>query len=115
MLLVVSQPRRRQVWAKLLRRQWVSLVGADLSLSTASRTATQVSPTVVVIALLYLLPLGNLLIRRQRHASAGARQEASEVRLARNTVERELTRAKGAPARDVANAGNQAAQFGQAV
>lgn len=82
----------------------VSLVGADLSLSTASRTATQVSPTVlwVVIALLYLLPLGNLLIRRQRHASAGARQEASEVRLARNTVERELTRAKGAPARDVA-------------
>ncbi len=82
----------------------VSLVGADLSLSTASRTATQVSPTVlwVVIALLYLLPIGNLLIRRQRRASAGARQEASEVRQARSAVERDLSRAKGTPARDVA-------------
>ena len=82
----------------------VSLVGADLALSSASHTATQLPSTIlwVVMLMLYLLPLINLVIRRQRHAWAGARQEAGEVRQARSLVEREIARAKTAPARDVA-------------
>lgn len=82
----------------------LSLVGADLSLSTASHTATQLPSTVLwaVMVLLYLLPLVNFVVRRQRQAWAGARQEAGEVKQARTLVETELARAQTAPARDVA-------------
>ncbi|MBP9084661.1 MAG: BatD family protein [Kofleriaceae bacterium] len=82
----------------------LSLVGADLALSTGNRTATKLPNTVLwgVMVLLYLLPLTNLLIRRQRRAWAGARQEAGEVRQARTLVATELARANTAPAREVA-------------
>jgi hypothetical protein len=82
----------------------LSLVGADFTLSTAGRTATSLPPWIVwaVIALLYVVPLANLVLRRRRIATAGARLEAGEVRAARDVLSRELKRAKQSPARDVA-------------
>lgn len=82
----------------------LSLVGADLALSTANHTATQLPATVLwaVMVLLYLLPLVNFVVCRQRQAWAGARHEAGEVKQARTLVATELARAQTAAARDVA-------------
>jgi hypothetical protein len=82
----------------------LSLVGADLSLSTASNTSSGLSRTALLVALaiLYILPLVIFATRYRLVATATDREEASEVRNARKALSAQLQNAVSAPARDVA-------------
>jgi len=83
----------------------VSLVGADLALSAPGAALDRPLGGALLWALvlaLYLVPLGVFALRVWQRRTAGAREEAGEVSVARRQVEAELARAATAPGRDVA-------------
>lgn len=85
----------------------VALVGADLSLSPPSKTLDKPiggSLVWLIVAALYVLPLGFLVFRTWQLRTQTQREEASEVKAARKRVEAELARAAKEPARDTAGA-----------
>lgn len=85
----------------------IALVGADLALSDPDEsTAKPLGGLVVwiIVALLYLVPLGFLLWRMYQVRTQTQRDEANEVKAARKRVEAELARAAKEPARDTAGA-----------
>jgi hypothetical protein len=101
---VVAMPAQRKN-ATPAATDDTALVNADLALS--SSTAVDDQPLGgallwVLIAILYAVPLALLGFRTYQLRTAGQREEASEVRAARNRVEEILDRASRDPARDVA-------------
>jgi hypothetical protein len=82
-----------------------SMAGADLVLSTPAITLEAPlggSSLLAILALLYGLPIGFLLLRWWQRRTASQRGEAAEVRLARRRVEAELAKAALNPARESA-------------
>jgi hypothetical protein len=83
----------------------VALVGADLALSAPGATTDKPlggSLLWLLVAALYLIPLVVLGLRVYQLRTQTEREEASEVRSARQRVEQELARAAKSPARDTA-------------
>jgi hypothetical protein len=85
----------------------LALVGADLALSSPDDVDDRpLAGTLLwlLVALLYLVPLGILVVRSWQVRTQTQREEAAEVRAARRRVETELARAAKDPARDTAGA-----------
>ncbi|MGE0867239.1 MAG: hypothetical protein AB7P03_01660 [Kofleriaceae bacterium] len=81
------------------------LVNADLALSSmgaVNDTPLSGAPLWALVALLYAVPLGLLMLRSWQVRTRGQREEAAEVRAAARRVEELLDRAGASPAREIA-------------
>ena len=80
-------------------------VGAALALSSPADASHRPLGGALLwglVAMLYAVPVGLLVLRSYRHRTSAQREDAAEVRTARKRVEDLLDRAATAPARDIA-------------
>lgn len=82
----------------------VSLAGVDLALSAPGAGGGPLSRDLLwaIVGLLYLVPLGLLVVRVARGRTAARREVAGEVKQALRALAAEIERVKSAPAKDAA-------------